>query len=162
MTVAEGPSFEAMHEAVPIVRGDLLESRWPRYGPIARDLGVQVVAAAPLSFGSNHVGGSLTVLDTNPSGKFQEVPALATLAEALTAIVLGAMERFEGLDAASAMEPFEQEDFQPELHQAAGVLCERRGWSIDDAIALVRARAFTDNRPVADVARDVLRGELTL
>lgn len=47
MTVAEGPSLEAMHTAVPVVGGVLLERRWPRYGPIARDLGVQVVAATP-------------------------------------------------------------------------------------------------------------------
>lgn len=162
MTVAEGPSLEAMHTAVPVVGCVPLERRWPRYGPIARDLGVQVVAATPLPLGSNGLGGSLTLVDTSPPGPPHQNPQLSELAEALTVIVLHAVERFAADEDASAMEPFVLEDFQPQLHQAAGVLRERRGWSIDDAISLVRAHAFAENRSVAEVAEAVLRGELSL
>jgi hypothetical protein len=162
MTVAEGPSLEAMTTAVPVIGGALLERRWPRYGPLARDLGVQVVAATPLPFGADGVGGSLTVFDTDPPGPAHESSRLSEVAEALTMIVLHAVERFATDADASAMEPFAREDFQPALHQAAGVLRERRGWSINDAISLVRAHAFAENRSVAEVADEVLRGELDL
>ena len=159
MMVAQGPSLEAMHDQVPMVCGELLERRWPRFGPLARSLGVETVAAAPLSLGSNNGGGSLTVLDTRPTGKNPDVSALGELAEALTVIVLRAAGGIGALDVPD-MEPFEQEDFQPAMHQAAGVLCEHGGWRIPDAIALIRAHAFAENRSVADVAHEVLRGEL--
>jgi hypothetical protein len=59
-----------------------------------------------------------------------------------------------------SLEMFEDEDFQPTLHQAAGVLYAVQGWALDDAIALIRAHAYAEDRPVAEVADDVLAGRL--
>ena len=61
-----------------------------------------------------------------------------------------------------SLELFGDEDFQPALHQAAGVLHERCGWTIDNAIALIRAHAYAEERRVGEVAEEVVRGGLLL
>ena len=53
---------------------------------------------------------------------------------------------------------FENEDFQPTLHQAAGVLYERHGWAIDDAIALIRAHAYAEDQSVTAAAEEIITG----
>ena len=58
------------------------------------------------------------------------------------------------------LEMFEAEDFQPALYQAAGALHERQGWAVDDAIALIRAQAYAEERSIAEVAEDVVSGRL--
>jgi hypothetical protein len=51
---------------------------------------------------------------------------------------------------------------QPEVHQASGMLRVQLGIPIADALALLRARAYVDDRPVAEVAHEVLTGALQL
>jgi AmiR/NasT family two-component response regulator len=53
--------------------------------------------------------------------------------------------------------PFEETDFQPVVHQAAGMISVYHGFGIDDAEALLRAHSFAEDRPVTDVARDVVQ-----
>jgi hypothetical protein len=42
------------------------------------------------------------------------------------------------------------------VHQAAGKVSVQADVAIDDALALLRAYAFANNRPVNDVAADVV------
>lgn len=56
------------------------------------------------------------------------------------------------------VDQFADADFQPALHQAAGMLCERTGLPIEDAIDLIRAHAYAEDRPVSEVAAEVIRG----
>jgi hypothetical protein len=49
-----------------------------------------------------------------------------------------------------------------EVHQATGVVSVQAGVSLAEAFVLLRARAYADQRPVADVARDVLAGRVDL
>jgi len=49
-------------------------------------------------------------------------------------------------------------DDRAEVHQATGVVSVQAGVGLADALVLLRARAFTDDRSLADLARDVLAG----
>ena len=60
------------------------------------------------------------------------------------------------------LEMLASEDFQPALHQAAGALHAHQGWTVQDAIAMIRAHAYAEDRSVAEVADDVLAGRLRL
>ena len=49
-----------------------------------------------------------------------------------------------------------------EVHQATGRISVQAGVSLDDALVLLRAYAFSHDRPIADVAADVAAGRLRL
>ena len=73
-----------------------------------------------------------------------------------------AVVRFVGRGATAARAPR-----QP-VHAAAqtaivatGVVSVHSGVGLDEALMLLRARAYADRRPIAEVAQDVLSGEMT-
>ena len=49
----------------------------------------------------------------------------------------------------------------PEVHQASGMVSVQANVSLSDALLLLRAHAFTQDRPIADVARDVVERRLS-
>ena len=51
-------------------------------------------------------------------------------------------------------------DDRAEVHQATGVVSVQAGVGLAEALVLLRARAYAAQRPVSDVARDVLAGAL--
>ena len=48
-----------------------------------------------------------------------------------------------------------------EVHQAAGMLTGQLGVSIEEALVWLRTHSAKANRPIVDVARDVLHRRLT-
>ena len=165
VSVGEGPSFDAMHGRSSLAAGLELRRRWPQYGHEVAELGVQAVASVPVEIGSGMLG-SLTVTGAAvPIGWVTE--HLAELSVVLGEVLVTrdtvnldtvAMDTVDLDLNLPGLNQFEDEDHQPELQQAAGVLHERSGLAIDDAVALIRAHAYAEDRSVADVALDVVRG----
>ena len=52
--------------------------------------------------------------------------------------------------------------YHAEVHQAAGILVARFDISVSEALVRLRAHAYAAERPLAEVARQVLTGELRL
>ena len=52
--------------------------------------------------------------------------------------------------------------FPAAVHRAAGMVSQQGGCEITDALALLRARAFSTGRSAEEIAAEVLRGELRL
>ena len=48
------------------------------------------------------------------------------------------------------------------IHQAAGMVAVHCGCGVDDAADLIAARAFAEGPPVAEIARQVVRGQARL
>jgi AmiR/NasT family two-component response regulator len=46
------------------------------------------------------------------------------------------------------------------VHQAAGMVMQQTGASIQDALVLLRSTAFTEDRRVTDLADDVIAGRV--
>ena len=153
----EGPAVDAARGGVASARGEELERRWPRFSQEAGKLGVSAAAAVPLHIGPRRVVGSLSAVGPPAPPSPGDLAGLRTLAETIDASVLVAWDAAldPGQDMCS-LEMFEHEDFQPTLHQAAGVLHQMGEARIDDAIALIRAHAFAEDRPVAEVAQDIV------
>ena len=65
---------------------------------------------------------------------------------------------------AGQVEPDVNEVLAPrlEVYQAQGMVMVDLGVSLTEAMALLRAHAFTVGRPLGDVARDVVTGRLRL
>jgi len=162
VSLGEGPSLDALHGRWSVAAGADLERRWPQYGPEVADLGVRAVAAVPVDVGPG-MTGSLTV--TGSAVPVGWVTAhLAELAGVLGQVLTMTPETSatpgppaEELEL-PGLEEFEDADFQPAMHQAAGVLSERCGLAVHDAITLIRAHAYAEERSVADVAAEVVRG----
>ena len=45
---------------------------------------------------------------------------------------------------------------RPEVHQATGMISVQLGSSVDEAFIRLRARAFAENRPLSELATDVV------
>jgi hypothetical protein len=52
--------------------------------------------------------------------------------------------------------------YRAEVYQAAGMLMDHLGVGIEEAMVRLRAYAFGCDRPVVDVAADIVRRRLTL
>lgn len=156
-TFAEGPSRDATQQPAPVLaRGSELSRRWPQYGPALLELGVQAVAAVELRTVEVCLG-SLTVFDPQLGGV-----GLSRIATAVVHGVLLDPDMVGNTGDLPRLTQFEKDDFQPVLHQAAGRIHGDCGCGVDTALALIRARAFSEELPVETVAQDVVRGVLKL
>lgn len=153
LSLREGPSAAAMEGESPQVRREELDRRWPQYGSTIRRWDVTALAAAPLRLTSGRLRGALTVVD--PPEQVAGSQTVETAAQALSDVLTSP-------PGASALCWFEEEDFQPALHVASGLLVSRSGLWFDEAVALIRAHAHAENQLVAHVATDLIRGTLTL
>jgi hypothetical protein len=180
VTLAEGPGRDAMsgHRLVAASDG-ALERRWPMYGPAAASLGIYAAAAVPLGVPDQCLG-ALTVFSLHPA-EHLGTESLGTVADALTHTMLLSGERAYGgtvqaggdesgsggraghIAAELSQLPLPDEgDHLAIVHQAAGMVAGERGCGIGDALAIIRARAFADSKPVEEIAAEVVSRELAL
>lgn len=156
IVIGEGPAATAITEGTLIqVTGGALAERWPRYGPAVAELGVQAVIATPLRLPTVCLG-ALCAYNGKPAIEDDTAVTTDRIADALTHTMLRAVLA----DGMPAM--FDDADYQAVVHQAVGMVSVRCACSVYDAEDLLRARAFADDRPVADVAADVVQGKLRL
>jgi hypothetical protein len=151
----EGPTTAVMADGTAVRLGEAaMLGRWPRYGPAAAELGVRSVVAAPLRL-STVCLGAICAYDSALVIRPDVASATEAVADALTQSVL------DSVQSGDALGLFE-EDFQPLVHQATGMIAVYHGCDVSDAEELLRAHAFAENRPVADVASDVVNRRTSL
>ncbi|MFG3253659.1 ANTAR domain-containing protein [Streptomyces sp. NPDC048172] len=145
--LGEGPARDILDSEGPIsaTGRSAIETRWPGYGPELTDLGLTGVVAVPLS-ATGGCFGALTLYEPGP-GPVDSVRC-AEVAEALTDTVL--------LGPDPDPELYGGTDHRDTVHQAAGVHSGRTGCSVEDALALIKARAFSDGVSTAVIARRIL------
>ncbi|MEV0445897.1 GAF and ANTAR domain-containing protein [Streptomyces spectabilis] len=152
-TLGEGPTCDAARTGQPVTVPDLhttREDRWPALLPAARKHPARAVFALPLQLGVIRLG-ALTGRRATPGPLTcdQMTDALA-LAEAATLILLTP----SGVHDITSDTPLPLH--RALIHQAAGALTFRLGIPIDEALARIRAYAFTHDHPIHDVAHDVI------
>jgi hypothetical protein len=148
----EGPALLALAQGGPVAAaGSAMFDRWTRYGPAVAELGVRSVIAVPLR-SSATCFGALCAYDRAPAIAAAVAAGAEVMAEAMALSMLdGGMPG-----------PLATDGFQPRIHQAAGILSAYHDCSMGDAEAMLRAHAFAENRPVADVASDVIAARTRL
>jgi hypothetical protein len=159
--LGEGPCIDALATRRPVLVPDLTDGpmgRWPGYTPAARDVGMRAVFAFPLQVGAGRLGvldvfrarpGPLAADELRQALTFAEV-AVTTLLDGQSAAGPGTAP--DGLDRAM--------DSRAELFQAQGMVMIQLGIPISDALARIRAHAYAESRPLADVARDIVARRL--
>ena len=154
-TLGEGPCVDASQTGRPVLQPDFARTapqRWPVFAVGALEAGVRALFAFPLRVGAIRLG----VLDlyrnrVGPLSADDLIEALS-FADAATLVLLDAQAGYP------VLVPVPVLDDRAEVHQATGVVSVQAGVGLAEALVLLRARAFADQRPIGDLARDVLAG----
>jgi hypothetical protein len=162
-TLGEGPCVDAYHQDRVVAEPDLADPvtrRWFAYTPPALAAGVRAVFAFPLRVGAVRLGALNLYRDwPGPLSDDQH-------ADALVVADLGARWVLEAQAGAPpdvvAKELEIGADFHFVVHNAAGMTSVQQRISITEALIRLRAHAFSNDRPLADVAEDVVAGRLRL
>jgi len=161
-TLGEGPCIAAYHSKAPVFDADLAENgtdRWPEFRRGALAAGVHAAFGFPLLIEQVCIGalnlyhdqpGALSddqVADALVVAQFASRTVLAWQADAPPGTVAWQLEQIPN---------------GVQVHQATGRISVQVGISLDDALVLLRAYAFSHDRPIGEVAAEVAAGHLRL
>ncbi|WP_283993720.1 GAF and ANTAR domain-containing protein [Streptomyces sp. 549] len=166
-TLGDGPCQSAMTLAAPVLAADLTKGpdarQWPVFAQRAVELGVEAVFSLPLGSEANAIGtldlyrgepGPLSKRDLSYA-----FPAADAIAYALLVLQAGA----RAVDPTQVYSWLESaETNHDEVHQATGMVMIRLNLGAEQALARLRAHAFSHDQTLTQTARDVIRGSVTL
>lgn len=164
--LGEGPGVDAYRMARTVVAclgadgitgGAAAGPAWPLFTAAARrEIGSATLVAVPVPMGSD-VLGVLTAYRSGTRWPAPDAGLTAHLAAAVGAALLRDPDIIE-----PPGEPTGVWAGRAEVHQATGFLVAQLTIAPDDALALLRARAYTEDLALTDVARRVLDRTLDL
>jgi hypothetical protein len=162
-TLGEGPCIDAYTSEHPILEpdlGDPATNRWPAFSGPAVQAGVRAVFGFPLRTGTVNLGALDLYLDHPGDLRAEQMSDAAVIAEVISNTVLALQAHAapgqlpELLDATVL--------HRAVVHQASGMLSAQLDIDVADALVRIRAYAYTSNRPVNDVAHDIVDRRLRL
>lgn len=160
LALGQGPCMDAFTGGGPVLAAHLdspdCRARWPVFTPAALGSGARAVFALPLQIGAIRLG----VLDL-----YRAVPGPLSAEELSDALAFADIAGSLLLDESAGAQPdtaelaWQRDDptaHHAQVHQATGMVLAQLGVGADAAFARLRAYAFAQDRPLADVARDVI------
>jgi hypothetical protein len=159
-TLREGPCVEAFRSGDAVAEDDVAAhmDRWPAFTPPLVQAGMGAVFAFPLALGGARMGAlTLYQQPPGPLADGQQADALAVAQIASLAILemrAGAPpDRWaDGLAEVASC--------RAEIHQASGMVAVQLGIGVDAAFVRLRAYGYAEDRPLGDVAADVVARRL--
>jgi hypothetical protein len=159
LTLGEGPCVDAAVAGSPVLLSDLGASpdvaveRWPAFIEGAAMAGVEALFAFPLRVGAISVGVLDLYRDQPGELSREEVTAALVAADAAAIALL-----YLDVDGAGAFidDHESRAAYQLQVHQATGMVTAQAGVTIDQAFLMLRARAFAESRPLAELAAEVV------
>jgi hypothetical protein len=162
-TLGEGPCVAAFRGAAPVFDADLADDRvvaWPEFRRGALAAGVRAAFGFPLLIERVCIGALNLYNDRSGALTDEQVADALVVAHLASRQVLAWQT-----DAAPGMVAWQFEqapNHRVEVHQATGRISVQARISLADAFVLLRACAFSHDRPIGDVAADVAAGRLRL
>jgi len=160
-SLGEGPCVDAYHQDRPVLEPDLAEPatpRWLAFTAPAVAAGVRAIFGFPLQVGAVRLGALNLYRDRpGPLTDDQHADALVmadVAAQALLVMQAGAPPGKLGAELEA------DADFHYVVHQASGMVSAQLEVSVAKALIRLRAYAFGNDRPLTDVARDVVARRL--
>jgi GAF domain-containing protein len=146
--VGEGPCLQAMRDgSTYLVHDTAADPRWPRWGPIARELGLRSVIGIQL-FDQDDTLGALNLYASAPAAFTAEDVMVAEVYAAHAAVALGRARREVHLSLAI--------DAKHLVGMAQGILMERFGLDKDGAFSVLRRYSQERNVKLRVVAEQLL------
>ena len=160
--LGEGPCMDASRGGRPVLLPDLVRSganRWPAFTMSAADAGIAAVFAFPLQVGAIQLGVLDLYRHTTGSLDRLELAEALDFAAAATTILL---ELQHGTPIGQ-LHPLlaDAADGRREIHQATGMVSVQAAVGLTEALVLLRARAYATERPLVEIASDVVQRRLT-
>ncbi len=158
-TLGEGPAIDCHAEGRPVLVDDVrsLGRRWPQFSTAAAAMGVRAVFALPLQTIETKIG--VLVLYRDVAGAFTESELADALevADLVTQLVLVMQSEVVTESVAWALDA---SDHRAVVHQATGMIAVQIDADVDEALVRLRAHSFATDRPIRDVAGDVVTGRI--
>jgi hypothetical protein len=162
-TLGEGPCVDAYRGDQFVTEPDLADPqtrRWFAFTPPALQAGVRAVFGFPLRVGTARLG-ALNLYRDRPGELSTDQHADALVLADLTARWV--LDTQAGAPSGVVAEQLEAgADFHFTVHNAAGIVSVQEGISVTEALIRLRAFAYSHDRPLADVAQDVIARKLRL
>lgn len=160
-TLGEGPCVDAYSYDRPVFEPDLTKPevpRWMAFSIPAIAAGVRAVFGFPLQVGAVRLGAlNLYRDEPGPLSDDQHADALV-MADVSAAAVL--MMQANAPPGKLAVELEQGADFRYVVHQAAGMVAAQLDVSIAQAMIRLRGYSFSNDRPLTEVAQDVVARRL--
>ncbi|HEV7743345.1 MAG TPA: GAF and ANTAR domain-containing protein [Pseudolysinimonas sp.] len=158
--LTEGPCWDAINGRRPVLEPEMAERPprdWPTFAAAASDYGVSSIFAFPLLVGALPIGA----VDL-----YSIPPITLTNDQCRQAIAMSDIIGRHVLR--HAIETGSIPDAEPEpgafsrrvIHQATGVVIAQLRLAPDDALVIIQGHAFATGRPMKEVARDIVHGDL--
>jgi GAF domain/ANTAR domain len=159
--LGEGPCVDAYHQDRPVLEPDLADPatlRWLAFAGPAVEAGVRAIFGFPLHVGAVRLGALKLYRDRpGPLTDEQHADALVMADVAAQALLVLQANAPPGKLAA---ELEAGADFQYVVHQASGMVAAQLEVSVGQALIRLRAYAFGNDRPLTEVAQDVVARKL--
>ena len=155
--LGEGPCVDAYHHDRPILEPDLVHPATPRWlgfsGP-AIDAGVRAVFGFPLEVGAVRLGALNLYRDRPGALSYEQHADALVMSDVAAQAVLVLQADASPGKLAAALE--EGADFHYVVHQASGMVAAQLDVSVGQALIRLRAYAFGNDRPLSEVAEEVV------
>jgi hypothetical protein len=166
LTLGEGPCPDAADDGALVLVSDLGEleasRRWPLFAPAARQAGAAAIFAFPLRIGAIRAGVMGLYRDRAGPLSDEQLGDALTIADAAALLLISADQEDEAAAAGPGGQPADLAGHRAEIDQATGMLTEQLGVGIAEAFIRLRAYAYAHDRPLADLARDIVARRLRL
>jgi hypothetical protein len=165
--LGEGPDVDAAARGRPVVVDhlDTNESwlRWPIFTGEALRLGITAIVALPMRIGAISLGVFVGYRAEPGAIAPEELVGLPRIADTAAYMILDLSGSAEAAGDRTPVPASRSVGFVGmEIHQASGMVMVQLGIPIETALVRLRAYAFTHERLLGDVARDVLARKLDL
>ncbi|KZB85344.1 hypothetical protein AVL48_30740 [Amycolatopsis regifaucium] len=147
---------DAIDTGAPVLCSALeVTARWPGFTAAALQRDVHAVFAFPVMLGAISIGALMCHRRAAGSMGRAAVTTALALADSLTPALLTDPDD-------SAEEVWSQHLHRAEVHQAAGFISVFLDVSLVEALSQLRAYALSQERPIVEVARDIVDRRLRL
>ena len=155
----EGPCSDCYRGGLAVIEEDLDRSeRWPRFREQALGAGFRAALAVPMRL-RDEVVGALNLFRTQPGGlDDDDMAACRALAGVATIALIQERALREAKLVAEQLR--RALDGRVVIEQAKGVLVGLANVDMDSAFKFLRGYANAENRPLVEVARDLVDGRL--
>ena len=154
--LGEGPTSDAFRSGRPVLIPDLAatDGRWSEFTNLARSKQVGGVYAFPLQLGAARLGVLTCYASHSPPLRTDQVVICLDLAEEARDLLLEATDH--GVDGQRDVQ--DSLPIRTEVYQAQGKLMVHLEISLTDALAYLRAMAYSEDLDINDLAADIVNG----
>lgn len=157
--LGEGPCLDAHGLNRPVLEPDLAGSgRWPGFTGPALDAGVEATFSFPVRLGTVRLG-TLNLYRNRPGDLSDEDHATALVAADVVARAILMMQA-DAPAGRLATQLDSGVDYHYLVHQAAGMVAAQLEVNLGNALVRLRAFSFANDRPLLEVAGDVVARRL--